>query len=598
MRFRSIGFLCLALLVGLVGGVGSAKAQTEDRPETLNKEFEAAAEEYVVPEELLSAMGYTNTRLEMPPPEASDYEKGELEGRGNYGIMGLVENPSTNTLGKASELTGIPKESLKTDREANIRGGAALLAEIQGSEKPEDLNGWYKAVAEYGDGPLYANQVFEALQKGFSVEVSTGERVTLDPQPQAEPQELSTPQASADYPRANFYGANSNNYSAANRPISQPINKIVIHVTQGSFSSAINWFKDPRAGVSAHYTVRSRDGFIGQSLREKDIGYHAGNWNYNQTSIGIEHEGYVSNPAWYTDAMYRSSARLSAYLAKKYNIPIDRRHIVGHSEVPRATHTDPGRYWDWNKYMRYVRQYAGSGSGTGGTPRPKPGIGTTKQLTYSSGTWYLKNSLSGGKANTVFRYGRSGDRPLMGDWNGDGTKTPGLYRNGTFYLKNANKGGKADRVFSYGRRGDRPVVGDWNGDGRDTVGIRRGDQWMLRNANSGGKANLKFNYGKASDRPVVGDWNGDRRDTVGARRGDRWMLRNANSGGRANVVFNYGRGGDKPVVGDWNNNRRDTVGVVRGNRWLLRNSNSGGKANVKFIYGGANHTPLVWKYRR
>jgi hypothetical protein len=135
---------------------------------------------------------------------------------------------------------------------------------------------------------------------------------------------------------------------------------VVIHVTQGSFSSAINWFKDSRANVAAHYTVRSSDGFIGQSAEEKDIPWHAGNWTYNKTSIGIEHEGFVGNPDWFTGDMYRSSARLTAYLCRKYKIPIDRNHIVGHNEVPGASHTDPGRYWDWNRYMRLVRNYSGS----------------------------------------------------------------------------------------------------------------------------------------------------------------------------------------------------------------------------------------------
>ena len=170
--------------------------------------------------------------------------------------------------------------------------------------------------------------------------------------------------ATPDYSGSTWYGAYSGNYTSASRPSSNPINKIVIHVTQGSWSSAINWFKDSRAGVSAHYTVRSSDGFIGQSVQERDIAYHAGYWPYNQTSIGIEHEGYVSDPKWFTEKMYRSSARLSAYLCKKYNIPMDRSHIIGHNEVPSATHTDPGGNWNWTKYMSYVREAAGATSTT------------------------------------------------------------------------------------------------------------------------------------------------------------------------------------------------------------------------------------------
>jgi N-acetyl-anhydromuramyl-L-alanine amidase AmpD len=155
------------------------------------------------------------------------------------------------------------------------------------------------------------------------------------------------------------YPANPNNYTQAYRPYSNPINKIVIHVTQGSWSGAINWFQNPNSKVSAHYVVRSSDGFIGKTVLRKNIAWHAGNWGYNQTSIGIEHEGFVSDPKWFTEAMYDSSAKLSAYVCRAYGIPIGRGHIIGHNEVPYSTHTCPGPYWDWNKYMNYIMYYAG-----------------------------------------------------------------------------------------------------------------------------------------------------------------------------------------------------------------------------------------------
>ena len=171
-----------------------------------------------------------------------------------------------------------------------------------------------------------------------------------------------------DYWNSIYLPASSNNYTAADRPYSYVIDKIIVHFAQGSWSSALNWFQDPRAEASAHYTVRSSDGFIGQSVLEKDIGWHCGNWPYNQASIGIEHEGFVSDPKWFTEAMYDSSSQLAAYLCNKYYIPIDRDHIIGHNEVPDpyapgqyggvSNHTDPGYYWDWYKYMDYVWYYA------------------------------------------------------------------------------------------------------------------------------------------------------------------------------------------------------------------------------------------------
>ena len=67
----------------------------------------------------------------MPPPQASDYEEGELDGKGNYGIMALLRNLSAHTLGEASPLTGISSEKFETDRRSSILGGAALLAKSQ-----------------------------------------------------------------------------------------------------------------------------------------------------------------------------------------------------------------------------------------------------------------------------------------------------------------------------------------------------------------------------------------------------------------------------------------------------------------------------------
>ncbi len=175
--------------VALLGSVGTVFAQEGPLPQSyLVAEFKAAAREYGVPIELLMAMGYVNTRWEMPPPEANVYVYGDLHGWGSYGIMALVQNPFSDTLGEASRLTGIPEEKLKWNRAANIRGGAALLAASQGPNKPSHLGGWYWAVAGginytavsgIGSGELYAEQVFEVLQAGTSGTTFYGENVFL-----------------------------------------------------------------------------------------------------------------------------------------------------------------------------------------------------------------------------------------------------------------------------------------------------------------------------------------------------------------------------------------------------------------------------------
>jgi N-acetyl-anhydromuramyl-L-alanine amidase AmpD len=162
-----------------------------------------------------------------------------------------------------------------------------------------------------------------------------------------------------------WHPADESNYSAANR-WAGGIDMIVIHVTQGAWSSAINWFKTPNSEASAHYVIRSEDGEIAQCVSDQNIAWHAGNWSVNKVSIGIEHEGFIDDPKWFTDQLYDSSARLVAYLCIRYGIPINRQHVIGHDEVPGCPgegggvdcHTDPGQWWWWDHYMRLVRQYA------------------------------------------------------------------------------------------------------------------------------------------------------------------------------------------------------------------------------------------------
>jgi len=162
-----------------------------------------------------------------------------------------------------------------------------------------------------------------------------------------------------DQPGVRWIAASEGNLRFADRPADFTIDRVVIHVTQSDFPTAVKVFRDPLHQSATHYVVRARDGRTVQMVRELDVAYHAGNRSYNERSIGIEHEGFVDRPENFTEEMYRSSARLTARICKKYDIPVDREHIVGHNEVPGADHTDPGRHWDWKRYLSYVREARG-----------------------------------------------------------------------------------------------------------------------------------------------------------------------------------------------------------------------------------------------
>ncbi|MFI1413806.1 N-acetylmuramoyl-L-alanine amidase [Streptomyces sp. NPDC020707] len=160
-----------------------------------------------------------------------------------------------------------------------------------------------------------------------------------------------------DFGGARWVAASSANWRRADRPDDFGVDRVIIHVTQGSFKSAVKVFQDPGHGAAAHYIV-GKDGRITQMIRELDVAFHAGNREFNERSVGIEHEGFVDRPEDFTDAMYEASARLTARICARYDISVDREHIIGHVEVPGTDHTDPGPHWDWDRYIPLVRAAA------------------------------------------------------------------------------------------------------------------------------------------------------------------------------------------------------------------------------------------------
>ncbi len=174
--------------------------------------------------------------------------------------------------------------------------------------------------------------------------------------------------AGPDYPAAKWTAAAPSNFTVANRPHDYPVDMIVIHDTEVPFAQAIGIFQDPTRQVSANYVVSAR-GQVAQTVLEKDIAWHAGNWDYNTRAIGIEQEGYAYTPGSYTKAEYQATAQLAASICSRRGVTIDRAHIIGHYQVPDPDHPglfggfahrkDPGPYWNWNYFLGLATSYAG-----------------------------------------------------------------------------------------------------------------------------------------------------------------------------------------------------------------------------------------------
>ncbi len=169
-----------------------------------------------------------------------------------------------------------------------------------------------------------------------------------------------------DYGPAIWNPAPTCNFSSRN---GTAISAVTIHTTQGSYAGSISWSQNCVSDVSFHYIIRSSDGQVTQMVLEADKAWHVG--SENPYTIGIEHEGYVSDPLWYTPAMYQASADLSRDITNSgYGIPPLRTYygpsssglqtlggctkIKGHQHYPNQSHTDPGIHWDWEKYYKLI----------------------------------------------------------------------------------------------------------------------------------------------------------------------------------------------------------------------------------------------------
>jgi N-acetyl-anhydromuramoyl-L-alanine amidase len=105
--------------------------------------------------------------------------------------------------------------------------------------------------------------------------------------------------------------------------------------------------------VSAHFLVR-RTGELIQFVPCELRAWHAGvsSWQgrerCNEFSIGIEVEGSDFEP--FESVQYQVLARLTKAIFDQYG----KLDIAGHSDIAPGRKTDPGPYFDWNRYEALI----------------------------------------------------------------------------------------------------------------------------------------------------------------------------------------------------------------------------------------------------
>ena len=140
--------------------------------------------------------------------------------------------------------------------------------------------------------------------------------------------------------------------------------------------------------------------------------------------------------------------------------------------------------------------------------------------------WYLDSNhngvLDGCRTDECpsFSIYMNGDVPVAGDWSGSGITHLGLFRPNTgewFLNRNGNRSWnnckKDTCLTNFGKAGDLPVIGDWNGTGISKIGVFRSStgEWLL-DLNGNGKWDgpgvdlYVTGYGESGEIPIVGKW--------------------------------------------------------------------------------------------
>jgi len=216
--------------------------------------------------------------------------------------------------------------------------------------------------------------------------------------------------------------------------------------------------------------------------------------------------------------------------------------------------------------------------------------------------FYILNS-----ADNSFRpvqFGATGDIPVSGDWDGDGKADLAVYRDGSlaggqsyFYYRPSSQPSVSFVTIPLGITGDKPLLGDFDGDGRLDPAVFRPSNAVWYILRSSVNQITQTTFGTSTDIPVPADYDGDGQTNIAVFRPSNGTWYTSINPQNNFGAVQFGANGDLPVPADYDGDGRADVAVFRpsnGAWYLLRSTQ--GFTGVSF--GDVNDKPIPNAYVR